>query len=536
MRPTAHVLYRDPPNLNERIHKMETDPDHFKNLIFSRIPNYEQRTPGQMPSQQQLSALNKTERRFAKAHVHYEKFTLASPNLPNQDEENIGELAECDAYLQVCLDIIEFMVLSDFRFGLEAGFVSRMPLPSCLHSCTTLVPLEEHERCLGRVGMKHWIIMLANAMHLFFVSGLQMSVLKIVHELHAHANSMNWAELADDPITRPYDESYFRYTLALLGCRTARILYRKDPQERAHSPYDSDPGYPFLLNEVETFCREQIKYRPKAATGYWYMGWVAEQRPSIRGVNQLVAAADTFSWYKKAYEVADAEGHDIISACARIDGAMYIQAGGRGMMAIGSMNAVVRRNFESSFAYIDPKKKKEKKKLKKGGVHRVPIEIKCCRDTAHAQQVLRYETDRRQRGEPDEKLEPGDKCLVEWWDIVKLWNDAMRCYDRLERIQLGDRVCGECSCFYHFSKQLKWWTEEDRLNFEDEQFAIALTDLPIQNTPDLGFRLCANCGVGDEGINKHKACARCKTVHYCSRECQKQHWKTHKPRCNPCRS
>ena len=42
---------------------------------------------------------------------------------------------------------------------------------------------------------------------------------------------------------------------------------------------------------------------------------------------------------------------------------------------------------------------------------------------------------------------------------------------------------------------------------------------------------CANCGVSDKPL---LACARCVLVHYCSRECQKEHWKNdHKQRCVP---
>ena len=40
---------------------------------------------------------------------------------------------------------------------------------------------------------------------------------------------------------------------------------------------------------------------------------------------------------------------------------------------------------------------------------------------------------------------------------------------------------------------------------------------------------CANCNK----TKKLKKCARCTIVYYCSTECQKSHWKTHKPNCLP---
>lgn len=45
---------------------------------------------------------------------------------------------------------------------------------------------------------------------------------------------------------------------------------------------------------------------------------------------------------------------------------------------------------------------------------------------------------------------------------------------------------------------------------------------------------CWNCGM-DEGEpdTKFKKCSRCKLAYYCSRGCQKSHWKKHKPRCLP---
>jgi MYND finger len=40
---------------------------------------------------------------------------------------------------------------------------------------------------------------------------------------------------------------------------------------------------------------------------------------------------------------------------------------------------------------------------------------------------------------------------------------------------------------------------------------------------------CANCG--NQGSDLLR-CSRCNNVHYCNKECQKTHWKTHKPICN----
>ena len=39
---------------------------------------------------------------------------------------------------------------------------------------------------------------------------------------------------------------------------------------------------------------------------------------------------------------------------------------------------------------------------------------------------------------------------------------------------------------------------------------------------------CAHCSVE---LAKAMRCSQCKTVCYCSRECQKQHWGSHKSQC-----
>ena len=42
---------------------------------------------------------------------------------------------------------------------------------------------------------------------------------------------------------------------------------------------------------------------------------------------------------------------------------------------------------------------------------------------------------------------------------------------------------------------------------------------------------CANCGKGEENINKLKTCTACLSVKYCSRDCQIAHRKQHKKEC-----
>lgn len=41
---------------------------------------------------------------------------------------------------------------------------------------------------------------------------------------------------------------------------------------------------------------------------------------------------------------------------------------------------------------------------------------------------------------------------------------------------------------------------------------------------------CATCGKGGNDLSR---CSRCKTTMYCSRECQRLHWKIHKITCKP---
>ena len=45
--------------------------------------------------------------------------------------------------------------------------------------------------------------------------------------------------------------------------------------------------------------------------------------------------------------------------------------------------------------------------------------------------------------------------------------------------------------------------------------------------------MCHMCGKYEQGEEKFQCCAVCRSMVYCSRECQKQHWKKHKDDCVP---
>lgn len=42
---------------------------------------------------------------------------------------------------------------------------------------------------------------------------------------------------------------------------------------------------------------------------------------------------------------------------------------------------------------------------------------------------------------------------------------------------------------------------------------------------------CGHCQTAEAPPFKFKACGRCRTIHYCSLECQKLSWKVHKLEC-----
>ncbi|KAG2052808.1 hypothetical protein BDR06DRAFT_957181 [Suillus hirtellus] len=64
----------------------------------------------------------------------------------------------------------------------------------------------------------------------------------------------------------------------------------------------------------------------------------------------------------------------------------------------------------------------------------------------------------------------------------------------------------------------------------DKQFrAIAVSSEFLKANRKMLRIRCTQCQMS---LEKPLKCAKCKSVWYCSRECQKKHWSTHKPRCH----
>lgn len=85
--------------------------------------------------------------------------------------------------------------------------------------------------------------------------------------------------------------------------------------------------------------------------------------------------------------------------------------------------------------------------------------------------------------------------------------------------------------------ELLQWTKEWNAALEQYCDDKDLTGMERQQVIDMHttnpLAPCANpnCGRYEEKVKGFSKCARCKTVAYCSRECQGEHWKLHKKHC-----
>ena len=72
-----------------------------------------------------------------------------------------------------------------------------------------------------------------------------------------------------------------------------------------------------------------------------------------------------------------------------------------------------------------------------------------------------------------------------------------------------------------------------QLSVEYKNVAVARVIKELQHTTPPPPGACAACGADGGGVTAtaFQRCARCKCVKYCSKECQRTHWRTHKASC-----
>ncbi|KAG6873478.1 hypothetical protein C0995_015181 [Termitomyces sp. Mi166 len=54
---------------------------------------------------------------------------------------------------------------------------------------------------------------------------------------------------------------------------------------------------------------------------------------------------------------------------------------------------------------------------------------------------------------------------------------------------------------------------------------------PMTMQRQRGYRICDQCGAAETPSAKFRLCGGCMTTQYCSQDCQKMHWPSHKPIC-----
>eukprot|EP01083_Nonionella_stella_P285988 973376_1 len=416
--------------------------------------------------------------------------------------------------------------MTDFRLAaISVNIIKEWPRPSCFFVPTSFYPLGEGHQQIGNMSTKAWVVLLANVMIECNTNlSSAQSILNMIHELYLHAEFKDWSQLDDNPITKVLTEDICRFGLASVGVKVARRIFRVDTDQRIENVGDIMLSTSSLLDELEVFSRDQMKYKPHAAIGSFNMGWISMQCPSKRKTHGLTAAADCYYWFKKAYEVADDAGDDFISATARIDAAGGIMFGGAGIVGtkrFGS-NTGIRRDLRSEFG---ERARNTNDSGNNSGMIAEMAEI-VTGNRNQVKQILTHEVKRR--NDPDASSRPLDSdeyALVEWWNVLKLWNEAMRYYDKVTNIKFQYFVFGETSMWTSVIAQLEEWAENQKLGIDD--WPCHLDEPGLPRIRDKGGRFCASC-LERKSL---KSCSRCKIVNYCSRACQEKHWPEHKKDC-----
>jgi hypothetical protein len=446
------------------------------------------------------------------------------------DDVNIGELKNDVIYMKQCVSLIQALSLTDFRTSISGVIFQNFPLPTCWCQFTTLAPMEgkDSQIQLGKLDAKSFVVLLASAISLAMTTSPRYA-LPILHELRMQAES-NFAEIewenlesiqVESVATKP-NETSLRFALSMVGIKMARQLYRQR-EERQYNPNVKPVSSKFLLNSVETFARDQCKFRPTCGAGYRILGWIAMQSVATRGVNPLEGAAEMLALMKQCFAIADAEDDDLLKAVARIEAAMCIVYGGGGIVEYRDREGQAQRDLRSDNSRMSAQQV--------GNVTFDSLRVFGATDEIrHA--CLEYEKRRMSSGVPSTTLGPRERWIIPRWEVLKLWNEAMSAYDSIKRWGHECFVYNEVS---GWGLVVDFLQRTEHLEIGHYAMAGVVPGFPVVR--DKGKRDdeesyctgCAFCGKID-CISIMK-CSRCKSASYCSRECQKGDWKNHKAVC-----
>ena len=83
-------------------------------------------------------------------------------------------------------------------------------------------------------------------------------------------------------------------------------------------------------------------------------------------------------------------------------------------------------------------------------------------------------------------------------------------------------------------KRVEEWNDALEVYCDDMGLVGAERERIIRKHTASPFAPCANpvCHKYETSVKQYNRCSKCKTISYCSRECQKEHWKKHKPECD----
>jgi hypothetical protein len=107
------------------------------------------------------------------------------------------------------------------------------------------------------------------------------------------------------------------------------------------------------------------------------------------------------------------------------------------------------------------------------------------------------------------------------------YDDALLCYRESQALCFSQQVAKNIElCLNARNDPLN-----DAYAFAPASYHVGLDGLGLGG---LGFKSYSNCAYCGSSGTKLQKCSRCDTARYCSKQCQKLHWKHHKESCKPC--